>query len=445
MAGKKHIDAYVKDRLSERQYAFNEAYWDQAQAMLDLQEKRRKRKLFLLWWLGMGGLPVLLIGMGSFLFLQGKTADLDPQENMNVMMVADSGNQIDLVDEGQAPHPTDLTTNQALVSKDAKETGDAKVRSPHSISSLPKSDLMAQTAKANKGKRKAKADKKVNKNGSETNKKPFQRVLSMGILRSPRKRGELKQPDPNPILIKSGKQKEWKLNMLQERAFEWDVAIMQVTDSLGVLLSNYVQRKHHLGIDVGMSLSPDWSNTQSATKAFSLGPLIGLRYEYELKAGLRLVSGLRYSSRAGLNSDMTYISTDFSFGFQREKIVQSPRRMHFLEVPLLLDWHMGGRHYAQFGGQLNALIDVSGKEQKFMETESGEVLLSEENLWGLRRGFQRLHPSLNLAYGYYLGEGLRIGLQAQWSPTNLTNSEFFGAESLNRNLNARLILSKDLR
>jgi hypothetical protein len=57
----KDIDSLFKDQLSGRSFEWDEAYWEQAEAVIAAAEKNKRRRRFLFFWLGSGA--VLALGM----------------------------------------------------------------------------------------------------------------------------------------------------------------------------------------------------------------------------------------------------------------------------------------------------------------------------------------------------------------------------------------------
>ena len=60
------IDKYFKEKLHDREFAFQDSYWEGAQKLLDGQERRRRRGLFFWWFGGIAGLAALVAGIWFF-------------------------------------------------------------------------------------------------------------------------------------------------------------------------------------------------------------------------------------------------------------------------------------------------------------------------------------------------------------------------------------------
>lgn len=456
MAEKKHIDSLVKDRLAERKYVFKEAYWEQAEALMALEEKKRKRKAFLLWWFGMGGIPVMVLGIGTWLVLQtnegSQAGSLDPLAVNQWVDTSGQHTNSSPSEPAEISHFPVQTINQTT-SVDSKEVSAQQAKSQKSeshdaeymTSSPNKSETSAlqPPLKRERIQKKGKINDHRSRSSAEDREPLFQKVLSRLTFKANRNPGVTSRQIPSRILIPA-KANKYELNELKQRSFDWEVPIFQVVDSSGIVLQGFPQKRHFWGIDIGTTLSSPWNNTADATSPLSAGLMLGLRYEYEVKPGFRLLTGLRYSHRAGLNSDKTYVSREFRFGLEEQVVVQKPNRFHMLELPLLVDFHLHNRHYLQLGGQLSYLMNVSGTEEYFERSFSEESMVGQEQVWGLSHGFRSVNPELSVGYGYYLGNGLRMGMQLNASLLDMTDNNFFENERIHRNLQLRLMLSKDL-
>lgn len=210
------------------------------------------------------------------------------------------------------------------------------------------------------------------------------------------------------------------------------------------LPSAWKQQRHLLALHTGLSVAPGWQNLGTRPQPLSAHTMIGLRYALQLTPRLRLQTGLMYQGRGGLDADTAVRSTEFGFGFESQVTELSPRRMHWIELPLQADLRLGGRHYLLAGGYAAWLADVSGVRSLRLASDFGETPLSRESAWGYRQGFRRWDAGLLLGYGYYLGDGMRLTGQMQYGLPDLTPGSYFRNTRYHRSIGFRLGLEIEL-
>ncbi|MEM9984508.1 MAG: outer membrane beta-barrel protein, partial [Bacteroidota bacterium] len=202
--------------------------------------------------------------------------------------------------------------------------------------------------------------------------------------------------------------------------------------------------KHYLDLEAGLSLIQNWNNVSSTERGFHQSPTLGLTYGYAIRPGVRLQTGIRYQSRAGLDSDTTFVNRNFGFGIIDTLSRVSPQRLHQVAIPLLLDIRVHNRHYLRAGLQANLLIDASGRLIRSQATEAGVTEFSNESRWGYRQGFQPWDVNVSVGYHYYLGQGWRVGLTGLYGLRDQTREEFYGNGQINRQVELRVQLSYNL-
>ena len=208
--------------------------------------------------------------------------------------------------------------------------------------------------------------------------------------------------------------------------------------------SNFPFRRHFVAFQLGSQFSAGLFNQATDRAEWSLHPVVGIRYAFAVSPKLRIQTALLYQGRAGLNGDLIFEDEYLGFGLETQETLISPRRLHYLEIPLMLEWRIFRRHYLQAGGSLAYLMNINSTVQI---SRQGPYALQDQQTsraWGYTQGFNKMDLGLNLAYAYYLGRGIRAGAQAQLGLRDLTDNQVYASQKRDNNLQMRLFVEYDL-
>lgn len=418
MSEKTHIDDYLTSRLANRVHAFNPAHWEQAEALIAEQE-RQKRRRFLIWfWFGLGSLPILLMGMGIMMYPMEWKRMLNP--------------------------PQQIAQHLLLIEDDCEEKAEIAPFVPPETKELirKKETKIAENKKAG-----IKRSNKKNRGSKDAVGPPV--AKSESVLSAMNRRQGLKSElgEDAPLikdqpLVKRSFGNKFLAAVLGLEDRPADIPTYLNYGGVGVenLLNPNGGVKHRIRFLMGGQMSADFGQTGKV----NFHPLFGGQYAYQLTPKLALSTAVQYTGRAGLNADSIFTRRDFGFGFEEERILRSPQRLHQLEIPLGIELRLKNRHYLTAGAFTSLMLDVSGKEALSVATEEGENLLGEEQVWGLRQGFRRMDAGAYVGYKAYLGKGLFLGANVVVGGRDLTGNSFYQNKRFDRHLGLRLSLSQDL-
>lgn len=400
------FDDFLRKKLESRQHTYQPEYWKAAEALLDAQSPRRRRRRW--WWVL---LPLgLLLGLSAWYGWQVK-ADQERLSQAATLM-AEAGLPV-----WQPPACPDAVS--AAPSEVAEVTPQETVLTDKNLASSLRGSVNQRAPLAE---------------GAQV-------PIRANTSPEPEQGEDRGQPSPSASTPEEGAERLdlGAVYALKDRWYRLDRqelrALAVETDGVGGL-----ERRHSWQLELGLALAPGWRNTGLSAQPYSLTPSLGLGYTYALRPGLRLQVGLRYQGRSALGSDSTYLNRRFGFGLIDTLSTVAPQQLHSLALPLRVDLRVWQRHYLQLGVQPSWLLNVSGE---LIETASDGLAQREfnhESRWGYRQGFQPWDLALLMGYRYYLGQGLRLGLSAQYGLTDQTQAAFFGNERVNRHVEMRVML-----
>ncbi|GAB4416586.1 MAG: hypothetical protein OHK0039_26080 [Bacteroidia bacterium] len=385
MKDQQNLDEFLQRQLARRSYAFEEAHWEAAASLIEA--RRRKRRFFWLWPLGLA-----LLGCGIALGWA-----LLPRPTATLAAWADCLPEVQPAPQTQ--QQTQQTMQQPIwLPADpapSPQTRSARTQGrPRTRQAMPTlQDLLA-----------------LQHTGV-----PADTSRQLVSLRVP----DLEAMPLRPYRLPAGLETPpvW---LAYDGAALW--------------------QRHHLELEAGTALATGWGTADLQTSA-----VVGLAYTYALRPRLGLRVGLRYQHRGGLDSDSTYVQTSYAFGVAQERVTVAPQHLHELVLPLILQYRLAPAHSLRAGLEAGCLLDVSSR----VTTESladGTLLDSRSRqAWGYRQGFRRADLGLVLGYGYTLRPDLRLDVQARYGLRDRTDPAFFVNNRIDRTSQLLLTLSYRLR
>ncbi|MEL6652225.1 MAG: hypothetical protein AAFQ87_15600 [Bacteroidota bacterium] len=181
--------------------------------------------------------------------------------------------------------------------------------------------------------------------------------------------------------------------------------------------------KNELSLWLGFNTNPRISNPRD----WGTHPVIGLRYTRALSPRLKLYTGLLYQGRGQLEATAQSQRINYGFGADIASDFLQIDRLHYIEAPLGLDLRVYKGHYLLVGAQMAYLANVSG--QVLRRTEDSFGLQGQESspAWGYTEGLRRWNPSVTAGYAYYWRRGLRLGAMANYHLYSPLDGEFLNS------------------
>ncbi|MCB0854908.1 MAG: PorT family protein [Bacteroidetes bacterium] len=423
------LDEFLQEKLKGREYAFKHAYWEAAEELIqaDLIARKKRRRFFFFLLFG-------LIGLGGMI---ASVLQLSPTP----APVAHSHVYLESICENYAYISHSIIPTNHYINHFSEDKSN---QSPVSSISEKKSKkyssvLVPKSAGVSRGQNPITQEQYMDSKSksitdSDRNPNDFTDLLDLKTTLS------ISEKTAGKSLSK----KTFSIHKLRNNGFSLffqpDDSVLYLNSAKGQML----HRRHYLTLSIGRNLSLGFQNDHLERAAFSQHSLFGVQYAYALRPGTRIKTGLYYQGRGGLNADTTFKSINYSFGAETEATTISPQKLHYLEVPLLFDTHIKGRHNLELGANLAFLLNASSKvNRQYIRTFDTEDLGTNRQ-WGYTQGFNKLDWGIIAGYSYYLNRGFRVGLRARYGLNDITNNQFFLNQSIDRNLQIRLLLEYDL-
>ncbi len=384
------MDDFFRDTLANREFTYQDSYWQGALAMLDRDRRRRR---FLLWW-WWGGMSLMLLGCTAAWLWE---APAPPAS-----LFANELSWADCI----APEPvaTALVTVSAaeITSPAATETSSPKRRTSGkrsrevASSNPPASPVVASQA--------------------------LYETLSL----PPQRRQADWEARIDSVLLRS-----YRLSPPGQRFPRWQAT------------GDWRQHRFHAGLVAGAQLAPAWRGDQ--VNGPSSSPVIGLAARYVLAPRWNLLAAALYQQRGSLGRQRSFRSIDYGFGSEEEIIQLNTQTLHFLSLPVSIEFQLAQRHGLAIGLEPAWLAGIrTGVSRTTLSNGVNPLTETEGNTWRYPQGYERWDLALQIGYRYSLGQQLRLGTVASYGLRDLTQNDYFQTSFTDRQIAWRLWLEFDL-
>ena len=425
----KALDEFFRRKLADREIGYEESHWEAAHDLIVADEQKRRRRAFLLVFLCLA----MVVGLGWGTWKYATVSESQPQPLARIQHLDESAERAingsdDNAISSQQPLPS-LTP--APIQKEAEKgkstaSGVRKQRAQN----VKTSDVEVTTLRSSAVEKNRKLEPSLAVSAQqveETESTPAATFEALDIDRNRAMAQTLTRLTPAQSLIPTG---------------DIHLSASPTVPQNPSLRKPYSSRQ--LSLIVGSNISRGLENGQATRAMFSSHPVLGVGYRHGLNPKFSLHARLLYEGRGGLNADTSLTSIRYSFGFEEEQILVSPKRLHYLSAPLFLQYHPTGRHSLTLGINPAWMFNSSGVIQRATKNTFGQGEVLSEVSWGYKQGFQSFDLGIATGYSYYLGKGITLGGEVHWGLRDLTRNDYFRNSARDQNLQFRLLLSYDL-
>lgn len=384
------LDDFFRDTLANREFDYQDSYWQGALALLDRDRRRRR---FLLWW-WWGGMSLMLLGCTAAWLWDAPA----PPESL----FANELSWAECMAPEAAPAALVAVSATESASPDFAETSSPKRRASGKRSS--------EEASANPPAPPVVASQAL----YETLSLPPQR-------RQPDWEGQV-----DSVLLRA-----YRLTAPGDRLPRWQAS------------GDWRQHRLHLGLVAGTQLAPAWRGGDAGGP--STAPVAGLTVRFVLAPRWNLLAAALYQQRGSLGRARSFRSIDYGFGSEEEMIQLNTQTLHFLSLPLSVEFQLAQRHGVAIGLEPAWLAGIRTEVSRTTLTngENPEAT-TDGTTWRYPQGYERWDLALQIGYRYSLSQQLRLGTVASYGLRDLTQNDYFQTSFTDRQIAWRLWLELDL-
>lgn len=171
----------------------------------------------------------------------------------------------------------------------------------------------------------------------------------------------------------------------------------------------------------------------------------GLQFRMTLNGRWAYQGGLLYSRRGALNAHRSFDAYDYNFGLVHTHTEVTSQKLHWLEMPLGVEYSLATRHYLESGAYLAYLLSATNSVTTTVTHQfAPEGVRETRTAQGYDQAFARWDYGLYAGYGFRLNPYTALGLRVSYGFADNTRNEEFSVVSLDNNLQARLYLTYSL-
>ena len=407
MKGNHEIDGFVRRKLAEREFAFEGAFWEEAEKLLDEQQigqRKPRRGLWFFFFLLTGVSMLGVYGLGTWL-----TKTPTPQ----IGQTAASAQGKSTLNEAQTSLSQENSTEEPIIPKTTPQIaqlnsyvvptapskavltstsrGGVTVAS-HSISAKTETSIPAQTKHSN-----------ILSNPKNT--------LSLSPYLP--KNNSSPAYDSSPTLsteLASTTLHNYEVSTIDFLPSRLNVSLEPQTDLRPI---KRYRIRHRIFAEVGSSI-----NSQAA-----FAPYVGLIYQHRLSARLQVETGFRYRVQTGIGFDEQIRREIYSFGYIVEDYRAEIDRLHYVEMPLRLRFRLSARHSFTSGLSAGYLVYSEGALFKTRTTSISAETESNSSFNNFLAPFSTTQWQGEIGYTYHLHPKFSLGAQARYRFNNLYETD----------------------
>ncbi|MCB9264651.1 MAG: hypothetical protein H6558_06475 [Lewinellaceae bacterium] len=400
------MDQFFKDKLTERQYEYHDAYWEEAESMITRRERRRRAAWW--WWIAIA-LLLIGVGAGGWWYWQGRQKD--PRQTETVRLGGPAGEE----------NPAEAIAGQSTPGQDQKPAA------PERLSNSAE------------GRRNGQSEEAL---GKETDNPPVSPVETQGRREKalsadgPEEKKEISETEkpsagqkhsivsPGPSLIDSAKIKQSPPVAFRNGP---EPGVEEVSRLLGPIDGRPMVERLAISANSALIRPGRRLSWQLALGVMAnpsdgkriLGALAGIRTSYRLKDNMVLTVGGQYRLRGGsFGASQESRQVAYRFGREEERYSLQPNRLHYAEFLLQAEWPLG-RHCLTLGAGWSYLLGIEGSLSSAVKEEfalSFAPATTQEKGWLDKKGYKKQFLAGRAGYNYQLLPRLKIGVEAQYVP-----------------------------
>lgn len=198
----------------------------------------------------------------------------------------------------------------------------------------------------------------------------------------------------------------------------------------------------YFGFDIGGGYSFGWKG-KSGTEANGLSPIVGvhLMHFFNKKVGLSI--GIQYNSVTHLKTGYSNSVITYDFGYNNNITTVTPKTLHYVAVPLAFTYNPDDKNALCAGGSVLYLINTSSTVSTTAQNELNPPASHTKTSFGYTDGFNKMDVQASVAYRRKIYKGIFIKLEGYYGFMDIETNSFFSDNSLQRNSGFKLILSYD--
>jgi hypothetical protein len=202
-----------------------------------------------------------------------------------------------------------------------------------------------------------------------------------------------------------------------------------------------------LSIDAGINGQLGWKNN-GITEARGLTPVIGLGITHAFNQTWSVCAGVHYNGIGYLKGDSKTSSfTTYDFGSTTTIITTKPRFLHYISIPLAIQYHFNDKNAILAGGSLSYLLNAKSKVEEhvtYVRPIDSLSAAQSSNSDYYAKTFNVFDAAVSIGYRRKISSHFSIAAIANFGLLDIKPNSFFLQNTFERNSGLKVILSYNL-
>ncbi len=217
-------------------------------------------------------------------------------------------------------------------------------------------------------------------------------------------------------------------------------AVPQTKDSIPVNSSP----SHRLFLEAGANYLLGWK-TNNQTEGTGFSPLAGLQYYHDISKKFGLSVGIFYTNINHLSATShTSTTTRIKFGEETDVTVISAQNIHYLLMPLKLNYALSRNDFIGLGYTVAYLLDAQSKVETYSTGLNYSSTPTVSRSMGYTKGLNPFDGQLTFCYRRRLYKEIYLNGEFFYGLRDLKNNTIYNSEDFERAMGFRLSLGINL-
>lgn len=205
-----------------------------------------------------------------------------------------------------------------------------------------------------------------------------------------------------------------------------------------------VQKKILFSFEAGADYLTGWKNPGSRD-ANGFNPVIGINYFNYVTDKLAVSVGVQYTSVSHLDY-VNHVSktTYYDLGAESAVTVITPQKVHYLAVPVKLNYSINDKNTIGFGCNIAYLLTIDSKVETYNQHPSARDNIKIYSAKGYTQGFKTFDTQLSLFYRRKIYKNISVNAEVIYGLTDIKDNKFFNSAVFERNKGLKLTLVYNL-
>lgn len=434
--GDENFDDFLRSKMAEESFAFNEAQWQKASSMLDDARPKKKRVLFWVITSTAFSLSVLAVVFYPTTKQTPATTHTTAAQHVAEPMV-----QLQKIKEQTTPAKQVGKQNPLAQLPVATTTASTKLKQPMAVKQKRVTPTLLQgkpnqpristlAVSTNRATNNQVQPPSITPAPSLTTAEDAVELTTMPIAQHENTTTPL--PDLTTENLKRVELSTQWATALFEQTPELTLGNHQVVQSLSNNKSTFAI-KPNLFVEGGLT----WFNTAALNNS-SLGTHLGLTYAFTLQGRFSMGVGLGYTQLNQTNGTRYYSTTSYGFGEQKKITGIKTVRLDYVELPLTVYYAISPKHGIFAGGAL--LYIVNSIDYK----KNPEDITFNQKTSRYYQAYRPFDVQALLGYQYWLGAKAKVSATYQYGLMDITDNAAFKRNEHHANKGIKLTVGYQL-